>query len=172
MSPERKRRRPEPENAYDEAALQVEADGLGIPGRPSEDIPPQLPNDLPDMSSRALMALFVELTQWMEYQGVRLVRARTLESTLEDAIEKRTAMLIIAGWGGKDDRVAVARAQAAIDDEIQGLKDEKQKATAYRRLLETLHNATDRKVFTVSREITRRGDSEVPQRRSHRHGGA
>jgi hypothetical protein len=119
------------------------------------------------------MSLMVRLTRWLEYQGVRLARAKVVEQELDYQISQRSAIIMLQNWGGtREDRVAIAKAQVETDKQIERLRQDHGQSYAYRKLLENLYDATERKTNTVSRELTRRGHFAPHERRSDRWGGA
>jgi hypothetical protein len=132
-----------------------------------------LPDDITSLDDRALMSLMVRLTRWLEYQGVRLARAKVVEQELDYQISQRSAIIMLQNWGGtREDRVAIAKAQVETDKQIERLRQDHGQSYAYRKLLENLYDATERKTSTVSRELTRRGHFAPHERRSDRWGGA
>jgi hypothetical protein len=170
----RRRRRPSEESAAWQFALEeAYDDGFELPPRPDNNgTTPQLPSDLTDLDDKLLMDLMTELTRWLEYQGSRLSRAEVLERELDFLISQRAAILLSSTWGGgREDRVAIHKAEAENDEQIKELRGNRMQAHAYRKLVDSLYDATERKIATVSRELTRRTNMEPAQRRVHR-GGA
>ncbi len=139
------------------AEAKVLEDGLEIPTRPWDDQVPGLPVDLTSVDDRDLMELMSKLTTWLEYMGVRLVKGEIDERELELAINAHNSQLLVNAWGGTSkDRVRIVRAEADLDAGLLKLKEDHLKAQAYRKVLQTLYDATDRKIAIVSRELTRR----------------
>lgn len=94
------------------------------------------------------------------------------EKAAEYAYETSKAISVVRGWSGtKDDRVALAKARMEEDDDVVDARQKYLDAYAYRKLLESRHEALVRDAAVVSRELTRRVDREAPQRRSDRWGG-
>lgn len=131
-----------------------------------------LPSDLTSLRNDSLMDLMVELTRWLEYVGVRLSRAEIEEKELALDMEGVEAKVLIASWnGGRDDRVAVSKAEVSVDERVVALREKHLYAHSYRKVMERLYDTTERKISTVSRELTRQMSMEPAQRRTHRHGG-
>ena len=138
---------------------------------PSEDIP-RLPDDLTEIDDRDLMMLMREHLAWVEYSGYRLARGEIEERELDMHISQRLAFILVSQWGGSSDRVAIVKAEGEGDREVKAMRDKHIKAMAYRKIIQNLYEAADRRVNLISRELTRRTSMEPMQRRAHKFGGA
>lgn len=158
--------------SYEKAEKRVENDGFHIPERPGDEVP-GLPADITDLDDRALVRCMSEQTAWLEYTGVRLARAEIEERELDLEVVRHQSGLIVASWGGTSkDRVRVARAEADADQELVDLREKHLTAQAYRKILQNLYEACERRVSLFSRELTRRTSMEPYQKRTRKYGGA
>ncbi len=164
-----------PDDAWQYAINRAKESGLSLPEQPEgtgEGIP-SLPFDLTDYDDKVLMDLMVELTRWNEYAATRLSQAEIEERELEYRISQETAVALIKNWtGGREERVAIAKAQAMVDPQIAEWGEKHMQLHAHRKLLQSLYESLERKIATVSRELTRRTSMEPYQMRTHRWGGA
>jgi hypothetical protein len=103
------------------------------------------------------MDLFVQFTQWNDHlSGARAI-AVINEREAERAVDSIEAKCMINNWqGGKNDRVAVAKATIITDPEVEKLKNDLDIKYAFRKLLETRAENVERDSQVVSRELTRR----------------
>lgn len=142
---------------------------LSMPRRPSDE--PELPDDPTDLDDSELMSLLVLLTRWADYSGAQLAMAAVDERTADTLYDKAKAVSMVRGYGGKEDRVTMAKARLEDDEDVQRFRQEQLDAYAYRKLVEARHEAFVRDAAVVSRELTRRVDRDAPQRRGDRWGG-
>ncbi len=111
------------------------------------------------------------LTRWADYSGAQLAMAAVDERVAEALHDKAKAISVVRDWGGKDDRVNVAKARLETDEDVVTTRQALLDAYAYRKILEVRYEAYVRDAAVVSRELTRRVDREAPERRSHRWAG-
>lgn len=143
---------------------------LRMPSRP--DAEPSLPDDLTDLGDPELMSLLTLLTRWADYSGAQLAMASVDERAADEYFEKRRAIAMVMNHGGgREDRVTVTKAAVDADEKVQEAKQLRLDAYAYRKLLEAKHEAFVRDAQVVSRELTRRVDREIPERRTNRWAG-
>jgi hypothetical protein len=93
------------------------------------------------------------------------------ERTADTLYDKAKAVSMVRGYGGKEDRVTMAKARLEDDADVQRFRQEQLDAYAYRKLVEARHEAFVRDAAVVSRELTRRVDRDAPQRRGERWAG-
>ena|ERR1035441_216099 len=130
--------------------------------KPFED-PPDLPQDVTSVSDREIMALLQKLTNWRKFLGVQVALAVVEERYADRGMTKITALK------GYDFRKVDSKERAWNDAEyIQAEKDQAD-AYSYRKLIEALYENVDQDGFIVSREITRRGNTNARDRRSDRY---
>jgi hypothetical protein len=154
----------------EKAAALLKKQELRMPIRP-EDRLPILPEDITSLHDENLMDLFVKFTSWVDYVSVQVACAQIDERASQRTVDLAEANALIAGWtGGREDRIAIARAKQASDPEVTRLSDELDDARAYRKLIETLASNLERDAALISRELTRRtsGISSTPSKRASR----
>jgi hypothetical protein len=130
--------------------------GITLSAKPDFEIP-HLPRDITELDDEGLMDLFVQFTQWNDHlSGARAI-AVINEREAERAVDSIEAKCMINNWqGGKNDRVAVAKATIITDPEVEKLKHDLDIKYAFRKLLETRAENVERDSQVVSRELTRR----------------
>ena len=130
--------------------------------KPFED-PPSLPQDVTSVSDPEPMKLLQKLTNWRKFLGVQVALAVVEERYADRGMTKITALK------GYDFRKVDSKERAWNDAEyIQAEKDQAD-AYSYRKLIEALYENVDQDGFIVSREITRRGNTNARDRRSDRY---
>lgn len=153
-------------NASRDAADRLARQGLDLPTRPPGDGIPSLPPEISALSDTALMDLMTDLTGWSEYLLAQVACAQVDERAAEKAVEKGQASAMLSGWTGKaTERVAIAKAKWLDSDESIALTEDHDGLYAYRKLVETLHANTDKKIALVSRELTRRTSDNTRSRK-------
>lgn len=119
------------------------------------------------------MKLMNELLAWHDYASFLAVRCEVEENDAEARMKLAESRALVLNWGsGKEDRVAVARAQRDYDPDVLEMHDALLKAYARRKLFCNQLDALERKVNLVSRELTRRTSIDPGKRRGNRWGGA
>lgn len=139
--------------------------GFAIPNKPNYDIP-TLPRDITELQDEDLMELFVFLTSWTDYLAPQVAVANIDEREAEREVSIIEANAMVSNWkGGSGDRVAIAKANILLDNNVVKAKQELDEKHAYRKLIETLLQNLERDAALVSRELTRRtSDNGVKQR--------
>lgn len=138
------------------AAAAVErmwAQDIDLPERPAGQVP-TLPEDLTETSDSALMSLFRELTEWQGYMGSRLAVAEVDEQSYESELRTREAQSAALNTSAKN--VTQAKAAVFTDPDYIAAREAKEHAYAYRKIMASVHDATEKKTTLVSRELTRR----------------
>ena len=119
--------------------------------------PMQLPRDITDLDDDGLMDLFVQLTQWNDHLAGVLAISIINEREAQRSVDQYEAAGMLKGWtGGKNDRVALAKATIAATDEMKELVHDLDIKYAFRKLLEPKTLNVERDSSVVSRELTRR----------------
>lgn len=106
------------------------------------------------------------MTQWVEYVGSALVAAEIDEKYAVSRFERHKALSAVANKSEKT--VTAAKAAAYQDPEFLAAEEEVNQTYAYRKLLDSLYAATDRKCQVLSRELTRRVGREPRDSRASR----
>lgn len=151
------------------AAAELKKQGIRVAARPQGDRIPTLPRDITSLGDEDLMDLFVAVTSWVDYLSVQVAFAQIDERAAERTLEYAEATAMVNGWtGGKDSRVAIAKAQRLIDPVVKQQHDELEDKHSYRKLIETVAANLDRDAALISRELTRRTSTPTPTRRGSR----
>lgn len=151
-----------------EVSSDVAMQGLSLPDMPQKEVP-SLPRDITSLSDEDLMELFVALTAWNDYASVQVVFAQVDERDCQRVLDLAEARAVAANWtGGRDDRVAIAKAKIATDDQVVKAREQLDYRHAYRKLVEVIASNVERDAALVSRELTRRtaGATSVVRRSS------
>lgn len=147
------------------AAARLRRQGMQMPSKPLVDTAPSVPADITEMDDQSLMAIYTELISWADYLGMQLAMAQIDEKHAESVQAVAEAKVLSKGWSGKaTDRVAVAKAEMALDPAVQRAQQDYLDAYAYRKLVEVLFVNVERDAAAVSRELTRR-TSVMPKHR-------
>lgn len=151
------------------AASVISGQGFNTPPKPRYDIP-SLPQDITGLGDEDLMDLFVSLTAWMDFIAVQVAMAQVDERASQRDLDIAEASATAANWtGGRDDRVAIAKAKVATDAVVVRCRNDLDERHAYRKLVEALASNVERDAALVSRELTRRTSGGTPvTRRSSR----
>jgi hypothetical protein len=156
------------ESASHKAVLRVRAEGLELPRKPDEGAP-RLPRELSEISDRKLMSLFAEYTEWSSFLGTKVALAEIDETEKDNIYGDMRAAHMVRNWGGgKDDRVALSKAQSDTNPEVQQARDAYEEARAYRKMVGRFYDNMTSEAAVLSREITRRVGREPGERRTGR----
>lgn len=140
----------------EEALKAIAAKGMSLAPKPKYDIP-SLPRDITDLGDEDLMDLFVMLTAWNDHLGGQVAVAAIEERQAQRSLDVAEAQAMLSNWkGNSQDRIAVAKAQIAVDATVNQFHEELDQKHAYRKLVEVLSQNVDRDSAVVSRELTRR----------------
>ena len=103
------------------------------------------------------MELLVKMTRYQDHLAGQLIEAEIDESSASTLLELAKAKHLAGQWtGASSDRVAVQKAQALMDREVQEANGAYEQARAKRKLYSVLVESTARDAAVVSRELTRR----------------
>ena len=101
--------------------------------------------------------MLVAMTRYQDHLAGQLVEAEIDESSASTLLELAKAKHLAGQWtGASGDRVAVQKAQALLDKEVQECISAYERARATRKLFGVLVESTARDAAVVSRELTRR----------------
>ena len=138
------------------ATALLEKESLHLPARPSFRLP-RLPLNLTDKDDEGVMELLVKMTRYQDHLAGQLIEAEIDESSASTLLELAKAKHLAGQWtGASSDRVAVQKAQALMDREVQEANGAYEQARAKRKLYSVLVESTARDAAVVSRELTRR----------------
>jgi len=152
-----------------EALATFKNKGFYFPNKPAYEIP-ELPRDITDLGDEDLMELFVCLTSWSDYLSSQFAVAAIDEREASRYVTVLEAKAMIANWkGGSGDRVAIAKANIALDPAVNAANEDLEVKHAYRKLIETLVQNIDRDSALVSRELTRRTSDNSVKVRARRY---
>lgn len=147
----------------------LEGQGFKFPDQPDEDDQPHLPADLSDMDDSLLMEEFSLFTAWADYAAAQVGLAVIAEREAERAVEGEEARV----WRDQlrfnpKAPVAAVKAVMVSDPKVMEARKIHDKAYAYRRLVSDLTDRYERDAGVLSRELTRRTQSEWNARQSRR----
>lgn len=143
--------------------------GLGV--NPNLDIPtPELPTDITLLGDEDLMVLYTHFVIFSDFVNTQLSCAVIDEKELDrqlSGLESAKMMKYTASAGAKASVTAV-KALVEDDDDIRKLKIQHIQKYAYRKMLETLANNSERDSAVCSRELTRRTSGDNFKTRSRK----
>lgn len=138
------------------AARRLLHEGFNLPHKPDFAVP-HLPDDVGELDDGSLMELYTQCTAWAGFMNTRLGAAEVDEHEAEAALNYVLARLLVENWTSpKDDRITVAKAERETNPEVIDKRDKWMQAKAYRKMLQTLFENTERSAALLSRELTRR----------------
>lgn len=152
------------------AADVLKGQGFRLATEPLTSKIPRLPRDITALGDEELMQKFSEFTSWVDYLSVQVSCAQVDERAAQKALDLAEATAMISGWeGGRDARVALAKAKLATDPKVISLSEALDDAHSYRKLIETMANNLERDAALLSRELTRRTSTPTPTKRAGRY---
>jgi len=149
-----------------DAAKKLEKQGFVLPDTPNSGMP-ALPEDLTSLPDNDLMELFTQFIAWSGFASAQLALAEVDERDAEKRLKRAEQAAISSTWS-KDSRVAVAKAEASLDPEVQKISDQLDVVHNYRKLVEVMSTNLEREASLVSRELTRRTSTFDGGRRRER----
>lgn len=142
--------------------------GLTFPTKPSYDAP-RLPTRLTERTDAEVMRALADFTRYQDFLATQLWEAEVNEHDLERHLEIAKARHLAKNWSGTStDRVAIAKAEATLDEDVVAYEDELAVLRAKRKLYSILVENMQRDAAVISREISRRIGREPAERRSDR----
>ena len=116
------------------------------------------------------MDLLVQFTEYHDHLSGELVKTDIDEHAAETMLELAKARHLAKGWVNEStSRLAVHKAAAANDPEIQRLTDTLDGLKARRKLLGIMVDSQGRDANVISRELSRRIGREPAQRRADKY---
>lgn len=151
-----------------DALTSLSKKGMKLAEKPRYEIP-TLPRDITELGDEDLMDLFVMLTAWNDHISGEAAVAAIEERQAQRSVDVAEAQAMLSGWkGGSGDRVAIAKAQIAVDPTVVALHEDLDEKHAFRKLVEVLSQNIERDSALVSRELTRRTAGDNYKTRSRR----
>lgn len=152
-----------------EAKELLEGQGFKFPEQPNDEDQPSLPSDLSDLDDRDLMEEFALFTAWADYAAAQVGLAVIAEREAEREVDSEEARV----WRDQlrfnpKAPVAAVKAVMMTDPKVIDARKIHDKAYAYRRLVADLTDRYERDAAVLSRELTRRTQSEWNARQSRR----
>jgi hypothetical protein len=150
-----------------EAMDRLEDQGFSFPTEPKDQ--PELPHDLSDLADADLMEEFSIFTAWADYAGAQSGLAVIAEREAERLLESEEARV----WRDQmrfNPKAPVAAVKAVMgeDAKVSEARSLLNKAYAYRRLVQDLAERYERDAMVLSRELTRRTQSEWNAKQARR----
>jgi hypothetical protein len=134
--------------------------------RPSHDLP-QIPDDLTDLGDTALMETFSRYVAWQNYAAYEFAQSEVEEARSEARVRFVEARAMVTNWD-RTDKVTVARAELALDPEVERARQDLLISYAHRKMTGVIYANCERAAALVSRELTRRVGREPLDRRGDR----
>jgi hypothetical protein len=144
-------------SAWDHVTDAVERQGFPREEQP-DGVLPDFPTDITAMQSEDINRLSAEYMVWQEYAAARVSEARTREDECEDRLDEQLATATASVQGEKT--VAGRKAAAAAHPDVRDAKTELRNAVALRRRYEDIAKNIEWRRTLLSREITRRKDTQ------------
>lgn len=133
---------------------------------------PELPDDLTAISDQELMGLFTQYVSWQDYAATQKVLAEIEEDDAATALDiaKASVTKVPEGVKSRDPVGALIKATITSDPAVQEADDIYRQVVYSRKLLGAITDSLERRAALVSRELTRRTNSEPNNRRTQRWG--
>lgn len=140
-----------------EAVLaQLEAQGLPLKRSMKIELP-DFPEDITLVDDNELMIMASKYMENMNFLRTQVACAAIAEAESENTLDDAIAQGLLSKTTGKTtEKAALLRASVLTDPVIKELADAKNYSHAYRKLLDTLLENTERYYSLTSRELTRR----------------
>lgn len=138
------------------AKAKLSREELSLPERPTYALP-DLRLDVTDVDDRGLIKLSVKFTRYQDHIAGLLAEVEIDETAANSELELAKAKYLAASWtGASGDRVAVQKAEALLDPDVQAIQAALEKCRAQRKLYNVFIESIARRAAVVSRELTRR----------------
>ena len=131
---------------------------------------PEIPDDVTIISDERLMQIFFRFVAWQNFAATEFAAAEVEEERTDRNVKFLEAQHMVLNWQSAKDKVTVARAQMAMDPEIEKAKNEQMAAYAQRKMRQVVYENCVASAAAVSRELTRRLGREAVERRTARWG--
>ncbi len=154
-------------NLPEKILRRLNAKGLHLPGKPRQDLPEI--GDITRYTAEELGRLLSLFTAYHAYAVGQLALAEVDEMASERLLDRA---LIEAMAQAEGKTLAHQRLVRDQDAEVQKLRYKLLECKSTRQLLKAMAEGLERHLSLVSREITRRGQTEAWEHREHRMGNA
>ena len=125
---------------------------------------PEIPDDITIVSDERLMQIFMRFVAWQTFAATEFAAAEVEEERWDREVRRLEAQHMVLNWGAAKDKVTLARAQQAMDPEIDKAKNKQMTAYANRKMRQVVYENCVASAAALSRELTRRtgraGDAE------------
>ena len=146
---------------------QLDEQGIAIP-KVAAAYRPDLPEDITELEDADLMVLYTQFIAYSDFLNTQLACAIIDEKELERRIGLAEAENMITQSAGTKTTVTAMKATLEVNDEVRSAKVEHLQKYAYRKMLETIANNTERHSAVCSRELTRRTAGDNYKTRSRK----
>ncbi len=151
----------------DDAIESLKEQGFSLPHKP--DHTPELPDDVSTLDDESLLGLMQEFTAWADYASAQVGMAVIAEREAEMLLEKETAEV----WKNSlavdpKTSVTVLKTVSLTVPEVAEARDNYESSYAYRRMASDIAERFERDAQLLSRELTRRNQSEFNARQRRR----
>jgi hypothetical protein len=156
---------------YNQLVNQLRADvfqemALGDPNAP-EYVFPKLEPGIDELNDHDLMELFVKLTRFADFFQAQLAVEEIAEKYAEAEVKKLEGLYMIGHKPVRvSEQVTWVRASMEGDPEVQTARDALRLFYARRKLKQVLFEQAERDAAVISRELTRRTDTSMINRRA------
>lgn len=137
--------------------------GFALPDKPRQGLSP-LPEDLTEWDDADLMDEFAVLTAWADYAEAQ----HGLAVIAERDATRHAEQVQADSWPEDAKTVSEAKAKAAKDPDVFAARTVLDKAVAYRKMVGKVSERYERDAALLSRELTRRTQSEWNAKQARR----
>jgi hypothetical protein len=138
------------------AKAELRKKNLFLPERPEYDTP-VLPLDVTGLDDRRLMRYLVKFTRYQDHIAGELALVEIEETSASALLEMAKAKHLAKGWtGASSERVAIAKAEATLDEGVQQAELRFIQLKSKRKLYNVMLESMARDAALLSREVTRR----------------
>ena len=129
---------------------------------------PEIPDDVTIISDERLMQIFLRFVAWQNFAATEFAAAEVEEERWDRHVKFLEAQHMVLNWQSAKDKVTVARAQMAMDPEIDKAKNKQLEAYANRKMRQVVYDNCVASAAALSRELTRRLGRDAVERRAGR----
>jgi hypothetical protein len=134
---------------------QLETQGIAVEKEARVDRP-NMPEDITQLQDEDLMVLYTQFIAYSDFLNTQLACAIIDEKDIERQISISEAENMISQGANTKLTVTAMKASMEVNPEVRDIKIRHIQKYAYRKLLETIANNTERHSAVCSRELTRR----------------
>ena len=102
------------------------------------------------------MQIFLRFVAWQNFAATEFAAAEVEEERWDREVRRLEAQHMVLNWGAAKDKVTLARAQMAMDPEIDKAKNKQLEAYAQRKMRQVVYENCAASAAALSRELTRR----------------